>query len=356
MRSRYRFESLLIAGAVFVVCAATSYAGVSAVPSLPLSGRVLGVFGPYAGSYYSVAVEPDLGAGEAGWTGALTYTMHGQVQGDTGAGVGSYPTNSWPFIGASEYGPSLGFPQPTQSTGNVVYYVLTGPTVAAVRAGNRRIETSSGPKLPVGDRAAVFFAGDLPDQFVLPGFGASRTNWLMPFDSRGRVINAIAGRAPNWSVTASTFWESPAYAPPGTSGSPPYTGPIPGACELSQHGLAALTAESGHVIKQIRPVKHAQGEVFLSCIDTTYDLDGSQLEVAVLVNAKDPGHDLGPIPGARAVPNHPDTVNVPAGSNLGSLTARRIGQAWLVVQGGASVAQRLTVLHAIGIHKLALAR
>jgi hypothetical protein len=96
--------------------------------------------------------------------------------------------------------------------------------------------------------------------------------------------------------------------------------------------------------------------VFLACIDTTYYLHGWPLEVAVLLNAKHPGRNLGAIPGARPVRGHANVVNLAAGPFPGSLTARRIGEAWLAVQGGASLAQRLSVLGALGIRRLALPR
>ena len=73
------------------------------------------------------------------------------------------------------------------------------------------------------------------------------------------------------------------------------------------------------------------------------------------------------IPGARPVPGQPDMVNLPLGrvplnydtpisadSPQLSLTAKRVGNAWLVVQGGAGLAQRVQVLNALRITKLDL--
>jgi hypothetical protein len=87
----------------------------------------------------------------------------------------------------------------------------------------------------------------------------------------------------------------------------------------------------------------------------------------VLVDGHRPVHVLGPIPGAQPVPGHPDMVNLPlgrvswnydtpitAGSPQYSLTARRVGNAWLVVQGGYGLAQRVQVLGALRISKLDL--
>jgi hypothetical protein len=83
-------------------------------------------------------------------------------------------------------------------------------------------------------------------------------------------------------------------------------------------------------------------------------LRGWPLEAAILLDAHRPGQTLGPIPDASAVPGHPGVVNVVLGSLPGDLTARRVGNAWLVVEGGASLAQRLEVLGALRIARLAL--
>ena len=145
------------------------------------------------------------------------------------------------------------------------------------------------------------------------------------------------------------------------------TRPRPGVCELAQHGLPALHAQFGHTIAWIAPVPDALGEVFLSCVDTEYWMDGWPLQAAVLLDGHRPGQVLGPIPGARPVPGQPDMVNLPLGrvplnydtpisadSPQFSLTAKRVGNAWLVVQGGSGLAQRVQVLNALRISKLDL--
>jgi hypothetical protein len=72
----------------------------------------------------------------------------------------------------------------------------------------------------------------------------------------------------------------------------------------------------------------------------------------VLLDARRPGRVLGRIPGAQPVGGRPGTVDVPRGA----LAARRIGNAWLVVQGGSGLAQRLQALSALRIGKLDLRR
>jgi hypothetical protein len=96
------------------------------------------------------------------------------------------------------------------------------------------------------------------------------------------------------------------------------------------------------------PVKNSVGELFSSCIDTESFLHGWPLLVGVLVDARRPGQVLGAIPGAQPVTRRPGTADFEAGN----LTARRSGYAWLVVQGGHRLAQRLRVLDALRISKL----
>ena len=101
--------------------------------------------------------------------------------------------------------------------------------------------------------------------------------------------------------------------------------------------------------------------MFVSCIDAGYYLDGWPLQVGVLLDGHRPGQVLGPIPGARPVPGQPGIVDLPTGQfpsssftrNFG-VTAKRVGNAWLVVQGGSGLAQRVQVLNAMRISKLDL--
>ena len=92
-------------------------------------------------------------------------------------------------------------------------------------------------------------------------------------------------------------------------------------------------------------MKDYVGELFVSRVSTEYYLHGWPMVAAVLLDARYPGARLGPIPGARPVPGHPSAVDFADGS----LSARRIGNAWLVVKGGSGTAQRLQVLDALTV-------
>lgn len=351
--TRWAIRAVAIVALFFGASAALA-APAGPSPSQPLSGRVPGVASggtqSEAGAHYQIVIEPSLSAGAPGWTSSIFYTLQGMGSGGSGGG-GGYPTQKWPFIGTVLNFSSGG----SAPRGDVVDYFLTGPDVAAVRFGKQTISTFTSPLLPTGDRAVVFFrrAAAAP---VIPAMGLrppGRSLRLFALDAAGHVI--ALKLAPGYEQRV-RFWQAPSAITPSIH-EPRYHGatrPLPGGCELGQHGLPGLTPEWGHVIRRIVPVSGSQGEVFLSCVDTEYYFHGWPLEVAVLLDAANPGQTLGAIPGATPVPGDPNTVNLVAGQFPGSITARQIGMAWLAVEGGASLTQRLRVLGALEIKKLEL--
>lgn len=349
----------LVALAVAAPAAAYGVAG-SAVASKGLTGRVPGVALPrkrrafsMSGYEYRIVVEPMLQAGQPGWTSFLTYSLRGHP-GSGGGGGGGYPMKGSPFFGGGDF---TSYGRGQAPPGDVADYVLTGPEVAAIQVGKVTISTFSDPRLPLGDRAAVFFRrAAAPPVVLMPAPLLRHAVRVVPLDASGQVIPTRPVVAT--SSAPSRFWQAPSAVTPNIH-EPPYHGPthpLPGACELRQHGLPGLVPEFGHVIRRIKPVVDGEGEVFLSCIDTEYYFQGWPLDAAVLLDAAQPGQLLGPIPGARPVTGHPGVVNLAAGQFPGSITAKQIGRAWLVAEGGASLRQRLRVLEAIEIARLALPR
>jgi hypothetical protein len=371
VRRRSHPLAVVLAALVITGSAAATVFSLTASPSQPLAGKVPGAIEPasMAGYRYKLIVTPGLDAGSAFWSAAIRYSgpplnVHGAVADFAGVG-GGYPTQTNPLFGGSgvEY---IGQFHPRE-VGDTVGFLLTGPRVAAVRIGARTIRTVSSADLPAGDRAAVLFlpsgspmlvAGwspGMPVRSIMrvppePGYKGPTTIptlAVLPLASNGEVI-PTKPTPPYGSFPR--FWQAPTAITPGNESSP-YHGPshpLPGVCELTQRGLPALTPEWGHAISSISPARDSQGELFLSCIDTEYFLHGWPLQAAALLDARHPGRVLGPIPGARPVPGHAGMVDLESGQ----LTAKRIGNAWLVVQGGASLAQRMQVLEALQIAKL----
>jgi hypothetical protein len=355
--------------AIFLAALVITGSAAAAVFSLgsasqPLVGKVPGAITPasLAGYRYALTVIPGLGAGAEGWQSFIVYSRRG-ITSHEFSPVAGYPTATTPLFTFS------GFPD-RFARGETVAYVLTSAQVLAVRIGSRTIRTFSSRDLPTGDRAAVFF---------IPAKGPVPATAILPLDRSGQVIGIApqpTGPPPPGSLpltwmapnAVTRWWPLPGftvpYHHPGYHGR---THPGPGVCELAQHGLPALHAEFGHTIATISPDPDALGQVFVSCIDTEYYLHGWPLQAGVLLDGRQPGQVLRPIPGARPVPGQPQMVNLPAGRvpwNYGSpetadspqfsLTAKRVGNAWLVVQGGSGLAQRLQVLNSLRISKLDL--
>ena len=376
-RLRSRSHPLLVlAGFVVSGSAAAAVFSLSASPSQPLAGRLPQAAGVASArrAEYSITVIPGLSAGGAGWGTSVTYRNARGVAIASGGGGGAYPTASNPvFAGDTDdfevvgMGHRLVSVRRGRTAGATVGYVLTTAEVAAVRVGDRTIRTFTSREIPAGDRAAVFFLppgapilvtgwkpGDpTRSHFTVPGIPGSMpairipTLAVLPLDRFGHVI-PTRPTFPYGSFYS--FWQAPSAITPGNN-SPPYHGPThpgPGVCQLGQRGLPALRPEWGDTIGTISPVRDSLGELFLSCVDTTYYLHGWPLVGAILLDARAPGHVLGPLPGAIPVAGDPNTVDLEGGS----LTARRTGNAWLVVQGGTGLTMRRQALAAITIAKL----
>ena len=395
LRGRSRPMVVLLAALVIAGSAAAAVFSLGSA-SQPLVGKVPGAITPasLAGYRYTIMVIPGLGAGgPGGWQSFIVYSRRGITSHEFSPVAGS-PTATNPIFTFSGFGDTdlegRVFGESLAARGKTVAYVVTGPQVLAVRIGSRTIRTASSPTLPAGDRAAVFFI-PAKGAFPIPGWrpglpvrGYLRGTHLpfiamLPLDRSGRVIASAPpftgppspGSFPlTWMAAnaVTRWWPLPGFTVPyHHSGYHGRTHPGPGVCELAQQGLPALHAEFGHTVATISPDHEALGQVFVSCIDSEYYLHGWPLQAGVLLDGHRPGQVLGPIPGARPVPGQPDMVNLPAGRvpwNYGSpvtadspqfsLTAKRVGDAWLVVQGGSGLAQRVQVLGALRISKLDL--
>ncbi len=127
------------------------------------------------------------------------------------------------------------------------------------------------------------------------------------------------------------WWQSPSTPPAGP-------------CQLDAAGVSGLTAQWGQIAASIKPYpRKIIGRAFFSCASTEYYLHRWPLETAILLDAQHPGSPPAAIPGMHAVPGAPGVYEA-RGAFDGDLTARRQGNAWLVVAGGSGLEQRLEVL------------
>jgi len=397
-----RGRPIAVVLAALVVCASAAAAIVSLTGqgSQPLAGKVPGTHTPrsnhvgaesVAGDAYRITVAPDLEAGDAGWCtdilynrankqtarGSSTEALPSEGSGGGCETGGGYPTSGRPLFGSFAH---WGVPTDAPS-GDTVGYVLTGPQVAAIRIGTSTILARSQPGLPTGDRIAVFFLPAKSAPVMVPPAGTpypydfrvpsedpylvhlSKTGHPLPpghpplvratpilaLDAAGHVIRY--GDAKPSAQGTVRFWQqhpNRSLRAHGITGTPAH-----GACEIAQQGRLNLKALFGRTVDRIVPRSGIDGQAFLSCLDTSYESDRALVRAAVLLDARDPGRTLTPIPGAKPVVGHPGIVNVPLGMLPGAITARKERDAWLVIQGGQSESQRLEVLRALRITKIA---
>jgi hypothetical protein len=267
-------------------------------PSPPLKGQVPGA----SERGYSVILRPDLRAGAAGW--CSTVTLRGAARA-IGAGTGCGPAlnASYPQIAGGGM---------VVAPGKVLDFRIVDARVAYVRlADGRRIVPRADPALPYGWRAVVAFASAEGDAELLGADGRV----LLPGASRTADAPRGVPSLPVRTVDA----KSPPARP----------------CAIEHRPTAHLAAldqsiATGALARRV----DASGRPFRTCSAARFRLDGERLRAAVLVDARDPARAPAPLPRAY----------VPA-----LASARRVGDAWLVADGGTEPARR-RLLAALTVH------
>jgi len=294
-------------------------------PANPGGGQSIGRSG------YTISVTPQLQAGSIGWCDQVA------VGGHTGASCAGTPALGDPIAD----GGSGGF----SSQG--YEYMLTSSQVAAVRIGSGPIVlTRRDPGAPAGLRVAVI---------VLRG-KAFRQRGLYPRTALNASGHPIAFLNSSSAPEPTLSWKSP-------------MGPARGACSLRAPENRGLRPLSGSVLQAVVPDPALLGHVFLSCIDTAYELSAGSpggrtvIVAALLLDAKHPGTPVAPMPGMQRVAGDPAVLNSVSGltatvddtsGELGGLSARRVGNAWLVVAGGTTLQQRIRVLNELRVGSIDL--
>ena len=280
-------------------------------PSLAHSGSLM------------VSLSPNLEPGRPGW--CVSAAVRGVP---LRFGCAFLLTHAHPFLGegwawapGARYATSL---------------VLTPPRVSSILVDGDRVPTRTVPGVPLGLRVARMEA-PAP---IRPVRGSARLAQLggkAPTPIATRVITVDGKRSTEGAETQETmpvrYWKQP-EAQPG------------GLCELHASTLSGLVNKWGGVVTAIRSTPdQIVGAGFVPCLDTGYVLNGHALQAAVLLDAAQPGHKTpGPIPGVAAIPQDAAFYNTAA--ILGyvePLTAKRQGNAWVVVAGGGSNAQQARV-------------
>jgi hypothetical protein len=403
-RQRRRRLALAAGGVVLVAALAlalargeggggSSTAGGSPAPGAPL--RLTFRAGhPYVdGLPYEFAVSPSLQAGNVGL--CIAAQGHGTSCG------GSYTGPGRPLSGAEGFSPEF-----RVGVRGEVDFTLTGPGVAAVHVRDLgTFKTLPLPGLPPGDRAAVFYRP--PDSLgtvLPPGMNPKTLSqvWVgaplggsaqlaVPRALTQTLLDGAGRTLPVHSANAafqlpSSYWQAPARAP------------ADGRCALSS-GLSGVRDQWGLVATRIAPDRAVSGSAFLSCLQTWYARGSTAFQAAVLLNAQAPGRAPAPLWGATPVPGYPGVVQIkaveypraplnrqraasevarvrrergPAAARAAARSiaqlaawshwivlapasvARRVGDAWLLVQDGGSLAQRIAFLDSLRITRVDL--
>jgi hypothetical protein len=274
---------------------------------------------PYVnGRLYPLAVRPALDAGQV----VL------QVNGPGEGGGGSYPREGTPLIGtprtleAFHAAPALG-------PGEIDYF-LTEADVASVRfSGLGTFRTVELPDLPPGLRAVVFFKP----------YRISTT--LTPLDADGQPI-PIRALNPQPLHLPNIYWQDSPNVP------------RRGRCAVQSHMPGTITAW-GQVTTQIAPDHRSIGPAFFTCIDIWYRLARGAFQAAVLLNAQHPGAPPAPLWGATPIPGHPGLVQVPPIQQSGVVPAHRLSPA-VISRATARLTRRLGRARAQEMIRLFIAR
>jgi hypothetical protein len=294
-----RWRPLVLIAAALVLSGSATAAVVSLLGtrSKPLDGSVSHVPGTSGKQFhYSLPVTPDLDAGHTGWCSfPFVWTGRRPSAGSGGgfcvpSGGGGSPV----ILAAGGMNVSL-------------FWMVVQSRVAAVRLPKRKvIIPRSDPRLPADWRAVVSFT-EGPISATL-------------FDSRGRVIPQPSQRSP---APVATRADNPDRPPRSR-------------CWIRAPRLPGLTRQWSVVATAV-PARGAavSARALFSCARSWFMFNGRSPAVwaAVLVGARDPRRFAPDLPGLRPT-GQPGTY-VEAGGTAGDITARRVGRAWLVVQGGA---------------------
>jgi hypothetical protein len=324
-------------------------------PAPPASGAVTSVslHPPKLG----LAASPSLTAGAAGLcVSAAGFREYGNCQTPT-----PYPQTGIPLEPADGGFPlTSSNPKSHATARGRIYLLLAAPDVAAVRVGDLgTIPVQDAPGLPPGDRAVAFRVPSADTRTVLaPGQLSQDTQQphtsgaitLTALDKSGGPIKFAGATVLNrlwlplwphksWPAGEFANWPSGVCAVTNSNQLVPFNG-----MAVTAMGVVAQPA--------------AAPSAFLSCLNQVYVVGHNELEVTVLLNAREPSRPAAPLWGARRLPGHPRIVAVkgPSSSSLpGPTVARRSRNAWLVVgpySGCPTLKQSLKVLSSLHVTRL----
>jgi hypothetical protein len=319
----------------------------SGQPSGPPTGKLGGsTVDSGAATGYIVSVTPNLDGGAVGWC----MTDHVFFKGGSSSGLGcdGAPLPGRPII-ASDVGSSSSTNRSgvTATTTNLVF--LTTPQVAAVRISpTLTILTRADPQLPNHYRIAIDIQQTITHGRTHPKLAHQPA---VALDRAGQRIGLLTPPLSIPPHDAATYWQPGPTI--GVRPQPTLHKPPAGACEIDTSALHGSDLVFGSVVQHVHGFPNLASKTYLSCATTQFSYDHKNVIAAILLDAQHPGSTPEPLPNATPVPQHPLTFNEPdavtpadtrAPFPAGPITARRVGNAWLIVQTNGTLAQRLAIL------------
>ncbi len=254
-----------------------------------------------------VALSPNLEPGRPGWCVAATVR-----EAALGFGCTSLLTRAHPFLGEGWAW--------ARGAGHATRLILTPRQVTSIRVGRETVPTRAVAGAPFDLRVAVL---ERP-------IGRRRAF----FPAQTITVDGSASRegAETREAMPVRYWKQPEAAPRGV-------------CEL-RTSLNDLGSSWGGVVSAMRGTSgQLVGAGFVPCLDAGYALDGHALQAAVLLDAAQPARRLpAAIPGLIEIPREPGLYNTAPDLGFAEpLTAKRQGNAWIVVAGGGRNAERARI-------------
>lgn len=315
LRRLWRRRPLAVVIGALVLCGSAAGAVISLAShkSAPLTGAVPSSPGlATAGFHYDISVIPDFEPDDApGWCSYPRFSAGPKTRlardilaaQSVGGGVCSpaYAGDPPVIIGGGE---------------NSLFWWIVSSRVAALRFGSSVIRPLTNPRLPDGWKAVVAFS-----RAFNPVGRPPRLIHLLtttPLDATGRPITF----APVTRLARVPVRSIDPHHPPG------------GLCSLPAVHLPGVTRQWEVVATTIPRFGSAvTADALHSCARAWYQFGNAPvLSAAVLLNARDPNRRAPAPPDLRAT-GTPGVFSEDGGAS-GNIAARRLGRAWLVVQGG----------------------
>lgn len=335
-------RALVAAVAALLIGGTAAGAVITLSRSKPLSGTLARGPSLRGASHYRVSVFPYMTVGWSGWCTSAVFDSRSSREA-TDYSCAAVESSGPAIAGGGSFG---------DSSGEYSYGVVSD-SVASVHWDGRVVAPIKSPRLPPGT-SAYFIVG--PARNLSP-----RLPKL--FDSSGREI-------PNPLITRETAVEHlPQIAVdprnPDTAPCAVHPSVVPHLVPLAQ------------TVTTPAPWPRRQPGAFLACANATYELEGTTLGIAVLVDATNAQLPAPPLPELQPEPAHPGLLTGHELGNIGfphglgvfnggggqpfntptryqefanhEVSARRAGPAWIIAEGG-TPDQRATLLAAVSIN------